>query len=359
MSIKTLFMLAGLTLMGNDPIPPKVLSEILIITQNALDYGNPANELHGSNVICHFVDKNRIDVAWISEGPGSLDWFYNYVRIDTLGQIQLDLRSFKKMKWCGGKYGMDNFDWESGVPNLDFVVDEKGAAWLFYSYDIESIYGWHIGWIELDSLGNKVCEGTYDKLAERLFLCCPSNTYDFHLMWGGIWHPSLNTYYNPSLRKARTLTEFYKKFLLPSPVALVEANENLLIALSYNPSFQSIYYQRISSEGELLSFDSLDINKATSVLWENVGLPEFYEAYHYDSLIYYLKSSASSLILIVFNTNGKVVMPKEKIKGRVLNIEQMPNDSKKFIKIRNGIVYYFGVDNKGNLYYWSSKGEKQ
>ncbi|MEO0190985.1 MAG: hypothetical protein ABIL18_08385, partial [candidate division WOR-3 bacterium] len=91
-----------------------------------------------------------------------------------------------------------------------------------------------------------------------------------------------------------------------------------------------------------------------------VSLPQFSELRYTDSVIWGLQSNDNSVRLILFDKDGRVIMPKETKKGKVLGIDEMPQDAKKFIKIRSGIIYYFGIDGKGNLYYWNSKeGERK
>lgn len=346
-----LIALTALSILNSNPLPLKVLKVLSEI--NALSYGNPVREIHGSDVICHFETENRIGIAWL-ELHGD-EWSYNYMRFDTLGEILLDLRNFKLSKWYGGKYGID---WEFGVPTLDYVTDNKGNSWLVYSYDTDphNETGWRIGFMMVNSNCEIVEHKSFEHQSGRCFLICPSSNVGFHILWGGTEWGSLGfgILFNRRLSKPVGVTP-------TAPNTLIEITGERILMIIYDAFSRCIYCRRISGQGVLLSMDSLNLDEITSVYWkkETIDLPEFYELCHSDSLIYYIQSTVNSVRLVIFDKNGKVIIPKEQIKGEVLDIGQMPNNATRFIKIRSGIIYYFGFDDKGNLYYWCSKEKKE
>ena len=343
--------LIGLSLLSGNPISLKGLNQIMTTTKEVLMYGNPASRLHGSDIICDFESVNCIGIAWLEEHHNR--WYYNYVRFDTLGNILLDMRNFKTSNWYTGKYGID---WENGVPHIDYVVHNNRNTVLIYSYDTDSIgdAGWRIGYVAVDSVGKIINERTLEQQAYRSFLSISSKLLEFHLIWLGY------TYSNSRLKHPVGLGKYYKKPIPHSIEAGVELECGDLFFLGYNPFSQHIHTQRISDKGELIGLDTLiDINIVASISWENVDIPSFREIFWSDSLLLYIQPYGKSLVLVVFDKDGRIITPKQQTNGKIINIDQMPRDAKRFLKIRGGIVYYFGIDKDFNLYCWKSNNEQE
>jgi hypothetical protein len=355
-----------LNVLYSKPLSTTVLNKILEITSTTLQYGNPSRYLHGSEIICRFEGENRLGIAWLGAMPLNGGWSYNYVRLDSIGKILLDLRNLRQMQWCSDKYGMDNFDWTSGVPNFDYVIDMRKNAWLIYSYDTATIYGWHIGWMGIDSMGYKIEEHVYDKLMERFFFSCPAAKEGFYLLWMGSWGYKKGTRYchydiykgiQNKFKRISHMKHIYKNGDPPTPQVFIETQNNQFLIIEYNTHTKDIECLRISNKGRFLSRDTLNSDDISAAYWEGIDLPEFYEIYHCNGLIYYVLCSKNVVKKIIFDNEGSVILPVEKVKGQLLGIDEMSSDAEEFIKIRDGIIYYYGIDNKANMFYWNSRDQ--
>lgn len=329
---------------NDPPFLLKTLNQISIITKNALTYANPATNIHGSDIICHFERKNCIGVAWLDRLDN--EWSYNYVRLNEAGHIILDLRRFITKNDYLDEFGID---WEDGVPQFEYLIDNDGSSWLIYSYFTE--LGWRIGWVEIDTAGHIVEDQDFTQNTHRLFIACLSEKFGFHLMPG-------YAYINRELNETVSIANQYHKYeVIPYPrfpdVCIEIAGGNILL-IGHNPYSKQIQCQKISNKGKLLTLDTLNISDVTFASWDSIDLPDFYEIYRSDSLIYYIQSERNSIKLIVFSNEGKVIMPAQQMKGEVLDIDQMPYGAKKFIKIKSNVIYYIGFNGKSNLYYWKS-----
>ncbi|MEO0127978.1 MAG: hypothetical protein ABIL44_09540 [candidate division WOR-3 bacterium] len=343
--------LIELNLLGTNPIPINIINRAVSLTGNVLTWCSPSRYFHGSDVIFNFETEDRIGIAWF-EGTPQGNWSFNYVRFDTAGQILLDLRNFKIKKSYLGTFGVD---WEDGIPQLEYIVGEEKKCYLIYSFYTED--GWNIGWVTIDSTGRMREDKIFDtKNIGRWFIGCPSSKFTFHLIAAHGIFGSDYSYIHPGLARSIPLPWGRKHFVTPN--ACIEINTDEMLLISFGS--KHIYLQRVKGTGDLLPYDSLHIDSVTQTIWDVVSLPQFSELRYTDSVIWGLQSNDNSVRLILFDKDGRVIMPKETKKGKVLGIDEMPQDAKKFIKIRSGIIYYFGIDGKGNLYYWNSKeGERK
>ncbi|GAH16248.1 unnamed protein product, partial [marine sediment metagenome] len=146
---------------------------------------------------------------------------------------------------------------------------------------------------------------------------------------------------------------------IPAQHCIETEDNNLLLVAHYLDSAQ-IHCHRISPKGKLLSVNRLAIEEVAAIVWNNAVLPGFKGIFHYNNSIWFILQGLSfeqpnGLYLIVFDKNGKVVKQKEKLEGQILSIDRMPTDVKRFIELHKGVIYYFGLDNQNNLYFWNSR----
>ncbi len=353
MYCKALLVLAGLSLLNSNPLSISSMNSIYETTRAAYWLYTQTRISYGTDVIINFENDNCIGASWFSGRTPERTWTFNFVRFDTTGEIKLDMREFKITKDYGDKYYTESF---LGIPHLDYVVDDNRNSWLIYNYETEA--GWRIGWVAIDSAGNIVEDVPSNPSNQRVwqhFITCPSSKFGYHLVFIREKH----LYFNPRLKRVVSLLEQYKMRPIPSPPGTcIEIQGNKVLLIGYKPQSKYIHCQRLSNKGKLLSYDTLDVDKNASFYWEDVDFPPFHQLYQSDSLIYYLYSSGKHgrvLKTVLFDENGKAITPKKQIKGQILEIDQMPRNAKRFMKIYETIIYYYGFDNKGNLYYWNSR----
>jgi phage pi2 protein 07 len=345
MTILPLIALIGLNLLSANPISLDVLNQISEITHKVLTYANPVTGIHGSDIICNFERENCIGVAWLDRLGN--EWSYNYVRLNEEGHIILDLRKFTTKNDHLDEFGID---WEDGVPQFEYLVDNDGNSLLIYSYFTK--LGWRIGWVKIDSAGHIVEDQYFTRNTHRLFNVCISEKYGFHLFPG-------YGYTNRELNEIVSLTDQYQKQEIipypPYPDGCIEIAGGNILLIGHNPYSKQIQCQIISDKGELLVLDTLNIDDITFASWDGIDIPDFCEIYRSDKTIYYILSANKSMKHIAFSNDGSVIVPERRISGNVLDVQKIPSDVKKMIKMKNGIIYYFGLDTKGNLYYWKNR----
>jgi hypothetical protein len=310
--------------------------------------------LHGSDVLFNFEDENRISVAWF-EGTADGRWAFNYVRFDTAGQVLLDLRNFIVKEAYTQAFGID---WEDGIPQLECIVDRNKNTYLIYTYYTPK--GWHLGWVALTSTGKIFEDNTFPFLTAQNFLAFPSPTLGFHIfqMPGG----SIDNYFYTNHRLENPKLIGYKFAYVRTGIETDDSNLLLVAppnAFNRKIGPDSFSYKILSYKGNLLREENCSWREYTVTYWDSLELPETYEMFRQDSIVYFLFTNEGMVNLITFTGSGKIIKPANCTKGLIKDIEQMPKDAKKFIKMWSGIIYYFGVDNKGNLYYWNSKSEKK
>jgi len=344
-----LALLMGLGLSSINPFPFDCINQILSFTQNA----------HYCEVLVNFEHKNRIGFAWFEMcGVGGDETYnFNYMRLDSIGNVLVDMRNFKVKPAHLEKYGID---WELSLPKLYYITNEDGSSWLIHSYDTDSTKArCYASYVGVDSLGKVIIDGTIPSISEYGF-AYPSRRLGFHL-FGYPWASGVR-YFNPSLDEPVRLS---KKLFLFTKVGIELPNSRSLLITS--PSFfnkwigpDAFEYRIISDKGKLIKEKTLPWKEYVSVYWPDGGIPPFHEAFRQDSIIYFLFSYEGKINLIKFTNKGEPIKPKECLQGTILPIDDMPKTATRFIKIpqRKRIVYYYGFDDNGNLYYWNSKEAK-
>lgn len=351
-----LVIIIGLSLLSANPISTKTIGTILKATKNVYTWYIQSYYLQGTDVIINFEGENKIGAAWLEiyAKKDTTNWCFNYVRFDESGKILQDLRNFEVKKSYYAEYGIDGD--HLSLSQLNYFVDHENNAWLIYSYETDE--GWRIGWVKVDSSGDVVERKFTDQRMNRRFIVCPSTQYGFHLFLT----PDDHAYWNSALTTAISVEDDYPKPFPANPYTCIEIEDNNLLLIGYNRRFETLDFQRISNKGKLLSLDKLAISEISTTSWTNIDFPAFQEIYQRDSLIYYLYSSGKShnlLKLVIFDKNGNVIVPDQKEQRKVLDIEQMPDTAEKFMKMIGRIVYYFGIDDNNNLYYWNSQQKQR
>lgn len=338
----------GVSLLNVSSLPINAMNQIYEITKNVFPIYTMTPSIHGSDVIIHFENENQIGVAWFEPTKENKNWSYNYVRFDTTGRILIDLRNVIVKKDYSDEFVQN---WHLGVPHLEYVIDNAHNVWLIYSYDTED--GRRIGWIKVDSTSKVVENKSLDQEVGRNFIAGPSKS-GFHLFL----HPMGFQYFNPHLSKATSMLERYEKPYPYPPVVCIETRGGnaLFIGYPYYRYQRILQYQQISAAGSLVSVKSVNVDEYTTWSWNDVDLPAFNEIYQDDDgLIYCVRCDGNSLRIVIFTKDGEIIKPKKQQEGHVLSIDQMPHKAHRSMKIYKTVIYYFGIDNEGNLYYWNSK----
>jgi len=334
-------LLVGLTLSLNGQMYPDMLAQITAFTQNALAYGTYHWWYQGTDVIIKYENKNRIGLAWLEVYDSK--YHYNYVQIDTAGAMISDLRNFAKEKDYSSHYGLD---WELSIPHLDYFVDVEGTTWVVYSYIDPT--GWHMAWLRVDHDGNILEHTTLPKSkADRYFVGCNSKHNGFHV----VFMPDKRRYFSPRLNSSVSLNDQYDMRPIPAaPMCCIEIDAKTMLLLGYNPYSSYYHRQFISSEGMILKIDSVSVDSVSSVIWRDVNIPDFYEIFQSDTLIVCIHSQGDDIRKIVFRTNCGTIRSQVQ-EGQIMSIDQIPNNAKKLLKIRDGISYWLGFDNTNQLYF--------
>lgn len=341
-------------------VPNTFITKISEITKNA----PPCSEMRwtkGIDLIINFEKDNQLGAVWYSYSDSMRGcWAYHYVRFDTTGNILVDLRNFaiKKDYLERFNYLADPYN---PYPNIEYLTDGKGNSIIAYSYVDDQKGGWRIAWTKVDSMSKIDSDYFEETSSSQSIPLCSSSKFDFHFLGGsGCYHP----HRNPERVNSLCYTFHYKKkkpHLIP-PDHYIETNDNNLLCIAQSFDSAEIHYQLISPKGKFISGGRVKIDDVTKVIWGNVELPGFAETFQWSDAIWYITTvhsfgyhGPSRLFLIVFDKTGKVVKQKASIKGQILSIDSMPTDAKRFVKMSKGIIYYFGFDNEGNLYYWNSR----
>ncbi len=315
---------------------------------------------YGSDFKINFEKTNQIGAAWYSYvEPGY--WIYNYVRIDTAGNILMDARNFDSKDVFWHKFDI-LADAYNPNPHLKYLTDEQGNSIIIYNYyvDEQSGEGWKLAWVKIDTsftLSHNTLNGTSKS---NSFTVYASKKYDFHLINGGEYRKRTK-----SERVNFLNYEFHyqkkKPHLIP-PSHFIETSDNNLLCLSHYRDSAEIHYQCISPKGKFLFGSRAKINHVAAIIWDNLDLPYCEEIFQWNGTIWYITTVPSihyrgqnSIVLIVFDKKGRITKHKAVLKTKLFSIDSLPGNAKRFIYFLKKVIYYLGIDSNGNLYYWNSK----
>ena len=337
----------------------RLFQEIYSIATSAYSTYTGIAKYHGTDMIIEYEDENCIGIAWVGNTKEPvLSWTYNFVRMDTLGNILFDMQESIVKPDFSYKYHMD---WHLGVPYLDYVVDVHKNSWLVYSFQMEEEHlVWHIGWIGIDSLGNTIVDSVFVFPTARRFLAISSKEFGLHIIerkGGSIddWF-----YIRPKLREPMKIGN---KFANSRTGIEIEDGRVLIVGtwlpFTQKKELEYVEYRLITNKGEISEEVKVPWQDYVAIYWENVDLPMFFTMFRQKNNIYCLLPNRKKGLNLYKFRNDKIVMPKQCIKGAILSVDKMPDNVQRFMKIRKGELYYFGIDVEGNLYlYDKEKGSK-
>jgi hypothetical protein len=342
------------------PLPAKRIPNTFITKINELYAGIPRKDLasyYGSDFKINFEGINQIGAAWYNYAEPNC-WAYNYVRFDTAGNILIDVCNFdlKDIYWEKFNYLADPYN---PNPHLEYLTDDRGNSIIAYKYaDDQPGERWKLAWLKVDTLltlSHNIFDGTS---GSNTFTICSSKKYDFHMINGSEYREQAKP---ERVHFLDYSFSYQKKHLIP-PDHYIETGDNNLLCLSQYHDSAEIHYQCISPKGKFLFGARPKINQVTAVIWDNVELPDCEELFQWNDSIWYITLRPSShfrgrnrLILIRFDKKGRIVKQKTALERGLLSIDSIPRDSKRFINVSKDIIYYYGLDHDGNLYYWNSK----
>jgi hypothetical protein len=339
---KSLALLTGLGMLFASPVSFDTMDKILNVSENVF--------FKNAEVLITFEKNEKIGIAWFEMGgkPLAETYNFNYVRLDSTGNILVDMRNFMIKPAQLERYGID---WEESIPKLYYFSDDKGSAWLIYW----SFGG--IGWTQIDSNGRVIQEQSHIQSYPQTLVACSSEKLGFHLYWvsGGKIH-----YYNPEL-EAPLLTDIKVGYGKTG----IELDDSRFLLVIPPLAFRrwigpdSFAYRIIDDRGKVMKYGVLEWEKYVVTRWENIDLPETYASFKQDSVIYFVFTKDRSVNLITFTTDGEVIKPDRCIDGSVREIDRIPENAQQFMKIHKDTVYYFGFDDESNLYYCNNRHTKQ
>jgi hypothetical protein len=307
-----------------------------------------------AEIMMDFEYNNRIGLSWFEMNEASdkeITYNFNYMRFDENGRILTDMRNFKVIPAYLEKYGID---WARSIPTLHYITDKMGNSWLIYSYGEN---GWHIGWLQVDKTGRIVANNTSilkQPTKPLNLVAAPDDLLGFHLFWTSV--DGKVYYYNPSFDEAKSLSKrdfFYSEagvglsqscFLLINP-----PNAN-----NRTTNSDSFEFRIIDNNGRLIKKNKLPWRSLITYYWDKVDLPIGCKTFAVDNSIYFIFPFGDKINLIYFTLEGEIIAPKICLARETLSIDNMPMDASRFIKIEKGILYYYGFDGDGNLYYCKS-----
>jgi hypothetical protein len=339
--------------------PPEGLSaglygKLETVLHDLWAYYYAPRDYHGTDAIVHFESDNRIGVAWLSANEKG--WTYNFLRVDTTGRVLLDLRKFQTKEDYLKLFGID---WENGVPQLEYVVDENSNSWLIYSYYVPDSSSWQTDWLEIGPSGEILEDVTMSPVKRKNFIAFGSSKVGFHLFLPALLPASMAAYedylyYNPGMDHAVSIG--WDFISMKTGVEIDDSHLLLLAPPGSNRLGQeSFEYCILSESGEIIRQEILPFQKYIRAFWQGVELPAFCEAFKAGSTVNFLFPHNDRINLVTFTEEGKLVTPERTVTGTVLRAKNMPTESKRFIKIYKGIVYLYGIDDLWNMYYWNSR----